>query len=132
MKEHSWVEYLTAVGAISIPVLVIVLSALGWGLRKRIERKLELEDKLRDDRVNIYRQILEPFVILLMTDDAWSMDKKNKGKDKNNIALAQMLSLEYRRLGFKLSLMGSDDVVRSYNNLMQYFYAQGDDVEKPL
>lgn len=33
-----------------------------------------------------------------------------------------MLTLDYRKLGFKLSLMGSDQVVKSYNNLMQYFY----------
>ena len=33
-----------------------------------------------------------------------------------------MLTLDYRKLGFKLSLMGSDSVVKSYNNLKQYFY----------
>ncbi|WP_028486519.1 hypothetical protein [Thiomicrorhabdus chilensis] len=131
MEEPNWIDYVTALGALSTPVLVIILSAIGWKLRKGIERKIELEDKLRDDRVNIYNQILEPFVILLMTDTAWGMDKKNKGKDKNNVAISQMLSLDYRRLGFKMSLMGSDSVVRSYNNLMQYFYSKGDDIENP-
>jgi hypothetical protein len=33
-----------------------------------------------------------------------------------------LLSLEYREQGFRLSLVGSDAVVRAYNNLMQYFY----------
>ena len=38
-----------------------------------------------------------------------------------------MLSLEYRKTSFKLSLIGSDSVVRSFNDLMQYFYEQGAD-----
>jgi len=37
-----------------------------------------------------------------------------------------MLTLDYRKLGFKLSLMGSDSVVKAYNNLMQYFYNMED------
>ena len=36
-----------------------------------------------------------------------------------------MLSLKYRSLGFRLSLVGSDAVVKSYNNLMQHFYQHG-------
>ena len=122
MEEIHWIEYLSASGAIATPILVIVLSAIGWRLRKSVERRTELEDKLRDDRIEIYNKILEPFVILLMSEVAWETDKKNKGKDKNVYATNQMLSLEYRRLGFRMSLMGSDSVVKSYNNLMQYFY----------
>ena len=129
MEEKSWIDYLTAIGALATPILVIVLSAIGWRLRKGIERRVELEDKLRDDRIEIYNKILEPFVILLMSDAAWAADKKNKALDKNQYASVQMLSLEYRRLGFKMSLMGSDSVVRSYNDLMQYFYEMSDNAE---
>lgn len=122
MDEKHWIDYITAIGSIATPFLVIILSAIGWKLRKGIERRTELEDKLRDDRIEIYNKILEPFVILLMSEAAWETDKKHKGKDKNIYAAEQMLTLEYRRLGFKMSLMGSDSVVKSYNNLMQYFY----------
>lgn len=61
-----------------------------------------------------------------MTDAAWQHDKQNKGKDKGDIALGKMLSLEYRKYGFKLSLIGSDAVVFAYNDLLQHFYSQGD------
>lgn len=122
MGGKHWIEYLSAIGSIATPILVIMLSAIGWKLRKSFERQKDLEDKLRDDRIEIYNQILEPFIILLMTDKAWESDKKYKNKDKNTYATTQMLSLEYRRQGFKMSLMGSDSVVKSYNNLMQYFY----------
>ena len=122
MAEPTWIDYLTAIGSIATPILVLVLSAIGWKVKSKFERQIELENKLRDDRVDIYNKILEPFVILLMTEAAWQTDKKNKQKDKNVVATSQMLSLDYRRLGFKMSLTGSDGVVLAYNELMQYFY----------
>ena len=89
-----------------------------------MQRAHILEDKLREDRIETYNLILEPFIILLMPNTAWSMDKLNKGKNKDEIAMAKMLSLEYRKYAFKLSLVGSDPVVLAYNELMQFFYKQ--------
>lgn len=125
MEKH-WLDYVAAIGAIATPILVLVLTAVGWRLRKTVERKVELENQLREDRVAIYNDILEPFIILLMSDVAWEHNKQNRGKDKNEIATGKMLSLEYRKLAFKLSLVGSDQVVLAYNELMQFFYSQGD------
>lgn len=122
MEEKTWIDYLTAIGAITTPLLVFALSVIGWRFKSSIERKIDLENRLRDDRIDIYNQILEPFIILLMPEAAWVQDKKNKNKDKNKLAINKMLTLDYRKLGFKLSLMGSDSVVKSYNDLMQYFY----------
>ena len=39
------------------------------------------------------------------------------------MAAQKLLSLEYRQKGFKLSLVGSDPVVKAYNDLMQFFYS---------
>ncbi len=122
MEEKIWVDYFTAIGSVATPLLVITLSAVGWRFKSSVERKIDLENRLRDDRIDIYNQILEPFIILLMTETAWIQDKKNKNINKDELAVGKMLSLDYRKLGFKLSLMGSDPVVKSYNNLMQYFY----------
>ncbi len=129
MVEKHWLDYLAALGSIATPVLVLALTAVGWRFRRRMERQLELEDKLREDRIAIYNHILEPFIILLMTDVAWQHDKQNKGRDKNDIATGKMLSLEYRKYAFKLSLVGSDQVVLAYNDLFQHFYTQGDNPE---
>lgn len=126
MTEKHWLDYLAALGAIATPVFVLGLTAIGWRLRRQVERQIELEDKLREDRIAIYNHILEPFIILLMTDAAWQHDKQNRGKDKSEIALGKMLSLEYRKVAFKLSLVGSDAVVLAYNDLFQHFYSQGD------
>ena len=38
----------------------------------------------------------------------------------------KMLSLEYRKTSFRLSLVGSDSVVLAYNELMQYFFTRSD------
>lgn len=131
MEEKHWIDYLSAIGSIATPVIVLLLTAVGWKYRKSFERKIELEEKLRTDRIEIYNAILEPFIILLMTDAAWQSDKKNKGKDKEALATSQMLSLDYRKLAFKLSLIANDAVVRSYNNLMQYFYNHANEAGTP-
>ncbi len=129
MNDSNWIDYVTAIGAVATPILVLILTAIGWKIRTRLERTMELEDKLREDRIQAYNQILEPFVLLLMSKAAWTADPKNKGKDKDTIATQKMLSHEYRQVASKMSLVGSDDAVRSYNNLMQYFFERGDQGE---
>lgn len=126
MVTKHWLDYVTAFGAIATPVLVLLITGLGWKFRKSIDRRIELEDKLRDDRINSYNVILEPFTLLLMTQSAWEHDKQNKGKNKDDIAITKLLSLDYRRAAFKLSLVADDDVVLAYNELMQFFYSQED------
>jgi hypothetical protein len=122
----SWLDYLSTFGSIATPILVLVLTAIGWSVRAGLERRQELEDKLREDRISIYNKLLEPFIILFMTDAAWQADPKNKNKNKGDIATRTMLSLEYRQTAFRLSLICSDAVVKAYNDLLQYFYQRGD------
>lgn len=85
-------------------------------------RIAELEDKLREDRIATYNALLEPFFLLFTSDAAFAQDPKYKGKKKDDLAIARMLSVEYRQIAFKLSLVASDAVVRAYNELMQFFY----------
>ena len=121
------VENIATIANILTPIVILILSAVGWKYRQSIERRFKIEEKLRDERIEIYNQILEPFLIVLMTDTAWTSDPKNKSKDKNKIAITKLLSLEYRKTSSKLSLIGSDAVVSSYNDLMQYFYSKSED-----
>lgn len=51
------------------------------------------------------------------------IEPKNIKIDKLDTVQRIMFSLDYRQLSFKLSLMGSDQVVKSFNNLNQCFYA---------
>ena len=126
MEEHDWLDYLVAIGTLATPVMGLVVGAIVWKYRQSIERKIKLEEQLRDDRIETYNKTLEPFIILLMTDAAWASDPKTKNKDKNKIGTEKMLSLEYRKTSFGLSLIGSDSVVLAYNDLMQYFFTRSD------
>lgn len=121
-NAKTWVEYLTAIGSIATPIVVLLLTAVGWKYRQAIERKLKLEERLRDDRIEIYNKILEPYIIMLTPDTAWQSDNRNKDKNKFEYATSKMLSLEYRNIAFKLSLIGSDSVYKAYCDLMQHSF----------
>jgi len=130
MEHYTWIDYVTAIGSISTPILVLFLTGLGWKIRARLERTAELEDRLREDRIAIYNDILEPFFILLMPEAIWLSNPKNKNTKKDEVATTKMLSIEYRKQALKLSLIGSDAVVKSYNNLLQYFYMKDEASQK--
>jgi len=138
--EKSVLDVVVAIATVITPMLLAVLGAVGWWIKSRIEgsqakqqallarqqseseRIKELEDKLREDRITTYNAILEPFFLFFTTEAAFATDKKYKGQKKDEIAIQRMLSVEYRQLGFKLSLIADDAVVRAYNKLMQFFY----------
>src|SRR5690606_9995416 len=114
---------------IATPILILALTGVGWTVKNRIERSRDredywrgLEEKLRDDRIEVYNIILEPFIILFMKDEAFALSKEYRNKDKGQVASEKLLSLEYRQAGFKLMLFGSDSVVRAYNTLLQHTY----------
>jgi hypothetical protein len=136
--EKELLETISAIATLVTPILLVLLGGIGWVLKNSIEsskaeqdvkasRIRELEDKLRDDRIETYNNLLEPFFLLFTSEAAFALDPKFKNKDKNQIAIAKMLSVEYRKIGFKLSLVANDAVVRAYNKLMQFFYHEDTD-----
>lgn len=118
-QTPNLIAYVNTIGAIATPILVLLLTAIGWKLKQSIERQRVIEEKLRDKRTLIYQEILDPFILLFTTDEAWKSDPNNKGKDKMLIATRKLLSLEYRKTGFNLSLVAPDPVVFAFNDLMQ-------------
>ncbi|GAB3029595.1 hypothetical protein GCM10027285_10080 [Oleiagrimonas citrea] len=130
---RDWVDYLSAISSAVTPVLVLVLTGMGWRIKVRFERSREqrvrdqerikeLEDKLREDRINTYNSLLEPFFILFTSDEVFKSDPKYKNKDKSHLSIGRMLTVDYRKIGFKLSLVADDAVIRGYNKMMQFFY----------
>lgn len=126
-------ETISAIATLATPILLLFLGGIGWLIQNRIQsskakeeiqtaRIAELEGKLREDRISIYNALLEPFFLIFTADAAFAQDPKFKNKNKNELAFAKMLSVEYRQIGFKLSLIANDSVVRAYNQLMQFFY----------
>lgn len=121
-KFNSLLPLITAIGSIITPLLVLILSGVGWTIGNRYNKTREIEEKLRDDRIKIYNEILEPFILVFTKDDGLPKTKDFRGKNNAEAAGEKMQSLAYKQTVFKLSLLGSDDVVRSLNNLMQFFY----------
>jgi hypothetical protein len=135
------IEWVTAVGAIATPILLAIFAGVGWAIRRRIEeqqrveeelraRTRKLEEELREDRLKVYNKILEPFILIFIKDEGLAREKAYKGKTKEQIAREIMISVAYKQAAFELSLFGSDNVVRAYNDLMQYFYTQDNIVKE--
>ena len=136
--EKTFFDTTVAIATLATPIILVILSAIGWMLKNKIEvsranrdaqqvRIQELEDKLREDRIATYNALLYPFFLLFTSEASFAADPKFKNKNKNEIAMNHMLSFEYRQIGFKLSLVANDAVVRAYNALMQFFYhTEGD------
>ena len=135
-------EWVALVGTVATPVLLIFLSAIGWFIKSRFEksqaleqearRRIErLESEIREERIQIYADILEPFIILFANDISLPAARSGRGgrgeqpKTKDEVAIEKLTSLDYRRTAFRLSLFANDDVARAYNSLMQAAYSMG-------
>lgn len=113
----------TTIGAIITPLLLL------W-LGNRYKDLQESEQNLREERIELYYKILEPYMLLWESDEVVLKGAK-KGKKGADAALEIFFTREYQKLGFELTLIGTDDVVKAYNNLMQTFYNMGNLEEKP-
>lgn len=108
-----------------VPIIVFLLGTgvmgtiIGILLENKIKKLNSLEDKLRKDRSKIYFNLLIPFVKLF--------NKENN----QEAAIAYLSSEEYRRTSFEVTLIGSDDVVKAYGDLMQEAFKQGREPKKP-
>ncbi len=95
------------------PALIGVIGAvIGWFLKSKLEAKRRVEESLRDEAAKVYLEILMPFAVLF-TDLSPKSQKET---------LKKITSKEYREKSFKLILVGSDDVVRSWNEMWNIIY----------
>lgn len=96
-----------------VPVLVMGLGgAIGWFVKSHIEELRGIEEQLREQRRKVYSDILNPYILLFS-------DLSAQGSER---AISTITSQEYRKTSFELNLVGSDEVVRAYNDLMQYSF----------
>ena len=139
-SEPTFIDLITAIGNIATPILLIILTGIGWFIKRRLEtsqkaeeklrrRAEKLEEAIRGDRLQVYNDILEPFIMLFTKEESSSGNRAHRGKSNNQRALEIILSLKYRQAAFKLSLFANDDVVRAYNKLMQFSYKMGSTAE---
>ena len=68
-----------------------------------------------------HNQSGEPLINSLQTVQGNRATSNNPSEIKK--ALNQIKSFDYRRVSYELNMMGSDDVVRAMNSLMQHIYS---------
>ena len=95
------------------PAFIGVIGAvIGWFLKSKLEAKRRVEKSLRDEAAKVYLEILMPFAVLFT-------DLSPKSQQET---LKKMKSKEYREKSFKLILVGSDEVVLSWNEMWNIIY----------
>jgi len=90
-------------GSLIVSIAVVVIQ-------HRLQKLQLLEEKLRDERRKVYLDVLRPLILCF-----------KKGSTDEEFATL-INDMEYRKSTVDLSLVGSDDVVRAWGDLMQHFY----------
>ena len=93
-------------------VLTLIGGGAGWLLKSKLEAKRRVEESLQEEAAQIYLEILLPFATLFS-------DLSPKSQTDT---LRKITSREYREKSFKLVLVGSDEVVSSWNRMWSTIY----------
>jgi hypothetical protein len=108
--------------ALLSPILITVGGLITWFLKTRQESLQLSEERSREKRMETYKEILEPFIILITP--AASHAEKDK-------ATSIIRSTKYKKATFDFITFGSDETVRCYNSMMQFiFNNQSDETMK--
>lgn len=95
--------------------------------QRREERIRDLEAKLRNERIAAYNTIIEPYILILSSEDSFKTlpeyrKYRGKSKTKEEAAFELIGSVEYKRAQLQLSLFGSDKVTKAFNQMMQHSF----------
>ncbi len=94
------------------PSLLLIAGGLfSWSIQNKIQKLDTLNNILRETRIEKYNEILKP-IILIYSNSETSQDE----------AIKLLTSYEYRKASFELNFWGSDNVIQSFNLLMQFIY----------
>lgn len=108
---------------IESPVMVVIITAIVtaicsffvWKFQNKIKEYNEIEKKLHGTRFEIYKNVLNPYILLFS-----AVAKEDENAKKK--AMEKIISYEYRQEVFNLILLGSDSVVLAFNALMRHAY----------
>ncbi|HEC35298.1 MAG TPA: hypothetical protein ENI39_02045 [Anaerolineae bacterium] len=123
MQERTVLDWITVISSLATPILVLVLSAIFASIGRRQEKLYELQQKLQDDRIRVYDSILEPYIVMATPEEVLHKQERYREKTSGDAASEIITTPEYKQAEFRLFLMGSDEVVRAYNQLKQFYYS---------
>lgn len=103
----------TIITALVAPLLVFIGGIISWFLKTRREDLQAIVERALERRIESYNIILHPSIVM------FANKSNQKEKDK---AFDDIGSVLYRKAAFNLITFGSDDLVNSYNEMMQSFF----------
>lgn len=89
------------------------LGFVVWYIQSKIEKIQREQEKLHNDRRKIYSEILDPYIKLL--------SKPNNDSEIQRV-IKQLTSFEYKKKAFEFTLIGDDNVIKAFNDMMQHVY----------
>lgn len=95
------------------PIFAAIVGFLVWYVRSQIEALRQAQERLHADRRKVYAEVLNPVIRVFAGI---------KNPKESQRGLKQIASYDYRHAAFELTLVGSDRVVRAFNDMMQYLY----------
>jgi uncharacterized membrane protein YccC len=115
-------QFIDVIEALDVTIISAVAAFLFWRYKNGLERQQKLRDDLRENRVEVYNNILKPYITALTPAIVWERNRRNKGKTSIEAAIEEMVRPAYLMAAMNLALIGSDEVVRAHNNLKQHFF----------
>ncbi len=109
------------VTGVAIPVLLAAGGFIAWVIRSTIEEYKDAERSLSDERRDLYKQLLAPWLEGYLGD-----------MDDPAVVAAQdkmFASIEYKRAMFDMTLVASDEVVRIFGEMTRHSHLMS--VEDP-
>jgi len=94
--------------ALALALFTAVGGAIAWVIRGRVDEWRAIREQLRSERRERYRQVLNPYVLVVSGTEAIDAAKVAR-------------SAEYRTEVFDLVMVAEDDVIRAYNEMMDKF-----------
>jgi hypothetical protein len=114
-------------GVVAGLILTAVLGLgglIGWVVKSRLEELQRAEERLASERRKLYAELLDPYIKILAGA---------KGQTDPEEVKEHILSVDYRKTALEVALIGNDEVVDAYNDLMQHFYKEeGGSSERPV
>ena len=111
--------------AMTLLITPLVASAVGlgvWFVQSRIDALRRAREDLQADQRKVYSDVLEPYIRMF----AGVNDPKVQ-----TAVMKQIVSFDYKKTAFEFSLIGSDEVVHAFNDMMQFFYRAAETGESP-
>lgn len=128
--EPTTLQNISAIATIITPILlalILFLQRQFEAARKREDdaraRAQRLEDEMRDTRMELGEKILMPFINALNAARQPEQRSGGRGARGRQAEAPDIDFAEFRKVAFRLSLYGDDDVFKAFNEFMQMAYA---------